>query len=377
MAAAGQDDAPAGADGHRLAPLVDVAVLPEALQQLAGLGVVPRRVVGPDAHHPARERLLANEVGEPAVQHELDALLPSGELQAAGEGRAVAHGVGPDDAARVVHLLRRERTRTLEIGDARILRGDRARLDVRLVAEHQEAARPARPRQAAAAVRAADAREPDVVVDHELPRGRAVLGPRAGELPLVVAVGALALGIDHRPVGDVREQQIDAVVELFRLLGGIDRDQPLLVLLALPVPLLDRVAAAERHEGPAVQHPAAEVEVLVDHQHAGPEIPRANGRGQAGAAAPRDDHVHFVVPGRIRGARGRFLRLRRTRRQQRARAQPRRGPGPDEVPPADAVLVLSLEMWIAAVAGALLHHLWSPLTSPSRAVRRRRTITGM
>ena len=84
VAAAGEDDAPAGADGHRLAPLVDVPVLPVAPQQLPGLGVVPRRVVGPDADHPARERLLADEVREAAVQHELDALLARRELQRPG-----------------------------------------------------------------------------------------------------------------------------------------------------------------------------------------------------------------------------------------------------------------------------------------------------
>ena len=359
VTAAGQDDAPAGANGHRLAPFVDVTVLPEALQQLAGLGVMPRRVVRPDPHHSALERLLADEVGEAAMQHELDALLPRRELQATGEGRAVAHGVGPHQAARVVHLLRRERTRALGIRNARILRGDRARLDVRPVAEHQEAARPARPRQAAAAVRAADAREPDVVVHHELPRGRAVLGPRAGELPLVVAVGALALGIDHRPVGDVREQEVDAVIELLRPLGRIDRDQSLLVLLALHVPLLDRVAAAEGHEGPAVQHPAADVEVLIDHQHAGAEIPRANGRGEAGAAAPRDDDVHLVVPSDVVRAGGRGLRRSRIRRQQRARTQPGGGSRPDEVPPADAVRVLRPS--IVAVVDAFLRHLQPPL----------------
>ena len=187
---------------------------------------------------------------------------------------------------------------------------------------------------------------------------------RASSRSLSVPVRALGLGVDHRPVGDVREQQVDAVVELFGRLDGIGGDQSLLVALALHVPALDGVAAAEGHEGPAVQHPAAEVVVLIDDQHAGPEVPRADGRGQARAPAPRDDDVHLVVPDDVVG-RSRGLRLRLVGGQQRARPQPGRGSRPDEVPPADTLLVLGPRL--VAVTD-LLRHLQPPLSNRLRAL---------
>ena len=57
VTAAGKDDGPARPDVHRLPPLIDIAVLPIALQKLAGLRVLPRRIVGPDPQNFTRERL--------------------------------------------------------------------------------------------------------------------------------------------------------------------------------------------------------------------------------------------------------------------------------------------------------------------------------
>ncbi|MGY8778450.1 MAG: hypothetical protein ACKVIN_10030, partial [Longimicrobiales bacterium] len=74
MAAAGEDDGLAGPDVHGFTSLVDVAVLPEALKDLAGLRVIPGRIVCPYAKNPTREGLLANDLVEAAVQHELEAL---------------------------------------------------------------------------------------------------------------------------------------------------------------------------------------------------------------------------------------------------------------------------------------------------------------
>ena len=51
-----------------------------------------------------------------------------------------------------------------------------------------------------------------------------------------------------------------------------------------------------------MQHPAAKVEILIDHQHTGPEISRANGCSQACAPAPCDNDIYFIVPDDLLGA---------------------------------------------------------------------------
>ena len=122
-----------------VALLVDVAVLPKALHELAGLGMPARRIARFDAENSAGGRLLAHELVERTVQHELHALLARRELERPRERGAVAERAGSDDAAGVVHLHRRERARALRIGLARVLGRDRAFLHVGLVAEREEA----------------------------------------------------------------------------------------------------------------------------------------------------------------------------------------------------------------------------------------------
>ena len=126
MAAAREHHAAARADAHDLALLVDVAVLPEALHELAGLGMTARRIARFDAENSAGGRLLAHELVERTVQHELDALLARRELERPRERGAVAERAGADDAARVVHLHGRERARALGISLARVFGRDRA-----------------------------------------------------------------------------------------------------------------------------------------------------------------------------------------------------------------------------------------------------------
>src|SRR5690606_14333850 len=184
MPAAREDHALARADMDHFTALVDVAVLPVALETLTGLRIEARRIVRLDAEHAAGERLFADQLVEVAVQHELHALLACRELERARERDAVADRARPDEARRDVHLHRRERARALRIREARILRRDRAGLDIGLVAEHQEADAPARARHAAARVRAVDAREAHVILHQELARRRTVLGPRAHHLGL-------------------------------------------------------------------------------------------------------------------------------------------------------------------------------------------------
>src|SRR5690606_17692145 len=157
-----------------------------------------------------------------------------------------ADRTGTYEARRDVHLHRRERARPLGIREARVLRRDRAGLDVGLVAEHQETDAAPSARHAAAGMRAVDAREADVVLHQELAGRRTVLGPRAHHLGLVVAVRRRAFAIDDRPIRDVLEQELDAVVELLRVFNRRHRDETFRVAFALHVAELHRIAAAQR-----------------------------------------------------------------------------------------------------------------------------------
>ena len=339
MTAAREHDAAPRADAHDVAPLVDVAVLPEALHELARLGMLPRRVARLDADDSARRRLRANELVERAVQHELHALLARREFERPRERGAVAERAGPDDAARVVHLHRGEGARALGIGLARVRGRDRAGLHVRLVAEREEADRAARARHAAARVRAVDAREADVVVHEELPRGSAILGPGADETAFVVAVRAIAVTVDDRPVREVLEQDLDAVVELGGFLDRLDLDAPFGVALAVHVAALHGVPRAERDERAAVQHSAADVEGRLDDEHGGAEIARPDRGREPGAACADYDDVVLVVPAVSRAG----LSLRALRTEQRSGPEPG-GRGRDDVSPRDAGVVGVIEI---------------------------------
>ena len=80
------------------------------------------------------------------------------------------------------------------------------------------------------------------------------------------------------------------------LCSGGDRDEPFLVALPGDVPQLERIAAAERDLAAAVQHLAADVEVLIDDDHGQAGIARPNGARQPGAPCADDDDVRLVVP---------------------------------------------------------------------------------
>src|SRR5690606_8256410 len=155
------------ANAHDGAALVDVAVLPVALQQLACLGVAARRIARRDADNAAARRLLAHELVEAAIEHEAHTLLARRELERPRERGTVAERTGADHARAVVHLYGRERARTLGILAARILERDGAGLHVGLIADDEETNGTACARHTAARVRAVDAREPHVVIHEE------------------------------------------------------------------------------------------------------------------------------------------------------------------------------------------------------------------
>ena len=136
-------------------------------------------------------------------------------------------------------------------------------------------------------MRALYAREAHVIVHEELPGGGTVVGPGAMLFAIVVAVGGMRADIEHGPVGDVPEQEIGVLGHVLRLVQRRDLDEPFLVTLPGDVPQLARVAAAERDLAAAVQHLAADVEVLVDDEHVQAGIPRPDRARQPGSTLRR------------------------------------------------------------------------------------------
>src|SRR5690606_6592823 len=98
VSAAREDHGLARADVNDFPPLVDVAVLPIAFEAPPRLRIEARRVMRLDAQNAARERLLADQLVEVAVQHELNALLARRELERSRERDAVADRTGTYEA---------------------------------------------------------------------------------------------------------------------------------------------------------------------------------------------------------------------------------------------------------------------------------------
>jgi hypothetical protein len=145
-------------------------------------------------------------------------------------------------------------------------------------------------------VRAVDAREPAIILHQEFARRRTVLGPAAMLVGVVEAVVAIALLVEDGPVRHVAKQQVDGIVQRLGRHQWVDLDEALGVGVARGIALLDRIAAAERDPGPAVQHASARVEILIDHQHRGTEIAGPDRRRQAGTSGTEHDDVGLVIP---------------------------------------------------------------------------------
>jgi hypothetical protein len=117
--------------------------------------VEARRVARLDPQDAAGERLLADDLLEAPVEHELHALLAGAELHAARERRAVRADVGAGDGGPVTHQGRRELARAHPV-DAGVLRRDRSGPDVGDVAELEDRHGASSARDAAGAVGAGD-----------------------------------------------------------------------------------------------------------------------------------------------------------------------------------------------------------------------------
>ena len=111
-----------------------------------------------------------------------------------------------------------------------------------------------------------------------------------------------------------------------------------------------------------MQHPTAEVEVLVDDKDVRPEVTRADGRGQPGASSPGDHHVGLVVPHDVlRGDRC-FLCPGRAHVRHEARADAGGGARPDKIAPAKTLSGLKLGILWPGIA--LLCHVFLPVAGP-------------
>src|SRR5262249_46050166 len=123
-----------------------------------------------------------------------------------------------------------------------------------------------------------------------------IVGPGPVHLTVVVAVRSVAADIEDRPVGDVPEQEVGVLGDVCRLVQRLDLDEPFLVPFSGNVPQLTWIAATERGLSPAVQHLAADVEILIDHEHPQIGVACPDGAGHAGRSRADDQNVRLVVP---------------------------------------------------------------------------------
>ena len=145
-------------------------------------------------------------------------------------------------------------------------------------------------------MRAADARKAHIVVHQELPGAVAIFGPGPLDVAVVVAVRRLRRDVEHTPVGHVPEQEVDIFPHFLGLVQRRNLDEAFLVGFAGDVAQLAGVAAAERDLAAAVRHFTADVEVLVDDEHAQAGIARPDGAWQSGSARADNDKVYLIVP---------------------------------------------------------------------------------
>lgn len=165
--------------------------------------------------------------------------------------------------------------------------------------------------------------ERDAVLEQELVGSRFMIGERPLHPAIVVAVLRHAVGLDHRPVGQILEQDLRRIDDAVLLLGAR--------------------AAAERHLAAVDDAVAADVVVGFDDDDRRAVIGGANGGGQTARAGTDDDDVGFEIPRGRKGGPPARLRLHAQARHG-GRAGERGGADPrpfDERPAADVPFSLS------------------------------------
>ena len=114
------------------------------------------------------------------------------------------------------------------------------------------------------------------VRQQEFERRHAVVGEGADDLAVVVAIGRKAVGLDHRPVGQVAEQQVGRIRDaVFFLVAG---------------------AAAERQIAARGDGVAADMVFRLDDDDRAACFARDDRGRQAGGAGADDDDVGLAMP---------------------------------------------------------------------------------
>ncbi len=116
------------------------------------------------------------------------------------------------------------------------------------------------------------------------------------EVAFIVPVRGLGRGVHDRPVGMVPEQEVRILGQFLDLLLTWRRDEPLPIVFAGDVPQLEGIPTAQRDLSAAMQHFAADVEVLIDDDHGCPEVPRPNRGRQPGCPCSDNNDICLVVP---------------------------------------------------------------------------------
>ena len=125
--------------------------------------------------------------------------------------------------------------------------------------------------------------EDDAMRDQEIEGGGAIVGKGADDLAVVVAVVGKAIGLDHRPIGEIAEDEIGRILDaVFLLRAG---------------------AAAERNVAAAADGVAADMLLRLDDDHRRAGLARDDRRREAHGAGA--DHHDVCLPAPSgRGMRG-------------------------------------------------------------------------
>jgi len=196
------------------------------------------------------------------------------------------------------------------------------------------------------AVRAAGAavgnvlHELHAVLDQELEGLGAIVGEGADDFLVVVTIVRRAVGLNHRPVGQIPKHEVGRVID-----AGL---------------LLERRAAAKRNVCAAADCMTADIAIGIDDDDRGTRL-LGHDRGRDACRARADDHnVGFTVPARRRL---RCLRGGRGRRDEAAGCD--RGAGktcvPDQIAACDVALglhaLLLKILWPRALSNGLTQKL--------------------
>ena len=119
----------------------------------------------------------------------------------------------------------------------------------------------------------------DAVRQQKFECRHAVIGEGADDLAIVVAIGRKAVGLDHRPVGQIVEEQVGRIRDaVFLLVAG---------------------AAAERQVAARGDGVAADMRLRLDDDDRGAGFTRDDRGRHSGRARADDDNVGLAIPLRV------------------------------------------------------------------------------